>query len=54
MPSGSMVFLVFTGVVTFAVLLQTIILVVVVAGAKQAQQKWRNGWSGCMRSCGPS
>ncbi|MHB8303475.1 MAG: hypothetical protein ACYDC6_11650 [Acidobacteriaceae bacterium] len=39
MPSGSMVFLVFTGVVTFAVLLQTIILVVVVAGAKQAQQK---------------
>ncbi len=39
MPTGSMVFLVFTGVVTFAVLLQTIVIVAIVVGAKQAQQK---------------
>ena len=39
MPTGSMVFLVFTGVVTFAVLLQTIVVVAVVVGAKQSQQK---------------
>lgn len=39
MPTGSMVFLIFTGVVTFAVLLQTIVVVAVVVGAKQAQQK---------------
>ena len=39
MPTGSIVFLVFTGVVTFAVLLQTIVVVAVVVGAKQAQQK---------------
>ncbi len=39
MPTGSTVFLVFTGVVTFAVLLQTIILVVFAVGAKAAQAK---------------
>lgn len=39
MPTGSMLFLVFTGVVTFAVLLQTIILLAVFVGAKQSERK---------------
>ena len=39
MPIGSTVFLVFTGVVTFAVVLQTIILVVFAVAAKAAQAK---------------
>ena len=39
MPTGSTVFLVFTGVVTFAVVLQTIILVVFAVAAKTAQAK---------------
>lgn len=39
MPTGSTLFLVFTGVVTFAVLLQTIVLVVFAVAAKAAQAK---------------
>ena len=39
MPTGSTVFLVFTGVVTFAVVLQTIVLVVFAVAAKVAQAK---------------
>ena len=39
MPTGSTVFLVFTGVVTFAVVLQTIVLVVFAVAAKTAQAK---------------
>ncbi len=39
MPNGTMVFLVFTGVITFAVLLQTIILLAVFVGAKQSERK---------------
>ena len=39
MPTGSTVFLVFTGVVTFAVLLQAIVLVAMAVGAKAAQRK---------------
>ena len=39
MPTGSTVFLVFTGVVTFAVVLQTIILLVFAVAAKAAQGK---------------
>lgn len=39
MPNGNMVFLVFTGVITFAVLLQTIILLAVFVGAKQSERK---------------
>jgi methyl-accepting chemotaxis protein len=39
MPTGSTVFLVFTGVVTFAVVLQTIILFAVLAAGKMAQKK---------------
>lgn len=39
MPNGTMVFLVFTGVITFAVLLQTIILLAVFVWAKQSERK---------------
>jgi ABC-type transporter Mla subunit MlaD len=39
MPTGSTVFLVFTGVVAFAVLLQTIILLAIFLGAKQSERK---------------
>ncbi len=39
MPTGSTVFLVFTGVVTFAVVLQTVILVVFAVAAKATQAK---------------
>jgi len=39
MPTGSMVFLVFTGVVTFAVILQTIVLVAIIVTAKASQRK---------------
>jgi ABC-type transporter Mla subunit MlaD len=39
MPTGSTVFLVFTAVVTFAVVLQTIVLVVFAIAAKAAQAK---------------
>lgn len=39
MPTGSTVFLVFTGLVTFAVVLQTLMLVAAVVGAKAAQRK---------------
>lgn len=39
MPTGSVVFLIFTGAVTFAVLLQTVLLLAFVVGAKQAQRK---------------
>ncbi len=39
MPTGSIVFLVFTGVVTFAVVLQTIVLVAILLAAKAAQRK---------------
>ena len=39
MPTGSTVFLVFTGVVTFAVVLQTVILVVFAVTAKATQAK---------------
>ncbi len=39
MPTGSTLFLVFTGVVTFAVVLQTIVLVVFAVAAKVAQAK---------------
>ncbi|MHB1937553.1 MAG: hypothetical protein ACYCOR_13325 [Acidobacteriaceae bacterium] len=39
MPTGSTVFLVFTGAVTFAVVLQTIVLVVFAVAAKAAQTK---------------
>jgi ABC-type transporter Mla subunit MlaD len=39
MPTGSTLFLVFTGVVTFAVALQTIVLVVFAVAAKAAQAK---------------
>ena len=39
MPTGSMVFLVFTGVVTFAVVLQTVVLLVFAVAAKTAQRK---------------
>jgi ElaB/YqjD/DUF883 family membrane-anchored ribosome-binding protein len=39
MPTGSTVFLVFTGVVTFAVVLQTVILLAVVFAAKGIQSK---------------
>jgi ABC-type transporter Mla subunit MlaD len=39
MPTGSTLFLVFTGVVTFAVVLQTIVLVVFAVAAKAAQAK---------------
>lgn len=39
MPTGSTVFLVFTGVVTFAVLVQTVVLVAMIIGAKAAQRK---------------
>jgi archaellum component FlaC len=39
MPTGSTVFLVFTGVVTFAVVLQTIVLLVFAVAAKAAQAK---------------
>ncbi len=39
MPTGSTVFLIFTGVVTFAVVLQTAILVAVFLAAKNAQSK---------------
>src|SRR6185312_1598654 len=39
MPTGSTVFLIFTGVVTFAVVLQTVVLVAVLVGAKAAQRK---------------
>lgn len=39
MPTGSTTFLVFTGVVTFAVVLQTLILVAVLIAAKAAQGK---------------
>ena len=39
MPTGSMVFLVFTGVVTFAVLVQTVVLVAIIVAAKAAQRK---------------
>ena len=39
MPTGSIVFLIFTGVVTFAVVLQTIILLALLVTAKMAQRK---------------
>lgn len=39
MPTGSTVFLVFTGIVTFAVVLQTVVLVVFAVAAKAAQAK---------------
>ncbi len=39
MPTGSIVFLIFTGVVTFAVVLQTIILLALLVAAKVAQRK---------------
>ncbi len=39
MPTGSVVFLVFTGVVTFAVILQTIVLIAIIATAKASQRK---------------
>lgn len=39
MPTGSIVFLIFTGVVTFAVVLQTIILLALLVAAKVAQKK---------------
>src|SRR5665213_1336007 len=39
MPTGSMVFLVFTGVVTFAVILQTIVLLAIIIAAKASQRK---------------
>ncbi len=39
MPTGSTAFLVFTGVVTFAVVLQTAILLAVLVAAKAAQRK---------------
>ncbi len=39
MPTGSMVFLVFTGVVTFAVVLQTILLLAIAVAAKTSQRK---------------
>jgi methyl-accepting chemotaxis protein len=39
MPTGSTAFLIFTGVITFAVLLQTIILIAALVGAKAAQKK---------------
>ncbi len=39
MPTGSIVFLIFTGVVTFAVVLQTIILLALLVAGKVAQKK---------------
>lgn len=39
MPTGSTVFLVFTGVVTFAVVLQTIVLLALLVAVKVAQKK---------------
>ncbi|MEO6830080.1 MAG: hypothetical protein ABI164_09745, partial [Acidobacteriaceae bacterium] len=39
MPTGSTVFLVFTGVVTFAVVLQTIVLLALLVAGKVAQKK---------------
>lgn len=39
MPTGSTLFLVFTGVVTFAVVLQTIILLALLVAARTAQRK---------------
>ena len=39
MPTGSMVFLVFTGVVTFAVVLQTVVLLAIAVAAKASQRK---------------
>ena len=39
MPTGSMVFLIFTGVVTFAVVLQTVVLLALLVAAKVAQKK---------------
>lgn len=39
MPTGSVVFLVFTGVVTLAVVLQVVLLLVFAASAKAAQRK---------------
>lgn len=39
MPTGSIVFLVFTGVVTFAVVLQVIILLALLVAGKAAQRK---------------
>ena len=39
MPTGSIVFLIFTGVVTFAVILQTVILLALLIAAKMAQKK---------------
>jgi ABC-type transporter Mla subunit MlaD len=39
MPTGSVVFLVFTGVVTFAVLLQTIVLIAIIVTARTSQRK---------------
>ena len=39
MPTGSTIFLVFTGVVTFAVVLQTLVLLAVLVAAKAAQRK---------------
>ncbi len=39
MPTGSTVFLIFTGVVTFAVVLQTVVLLALLAAGKVAQKK---------------
>jgi hypothetical protein len=39
MPTGSTAFLIFTGVVTFAVVLQTIILLAILMAGKMAQKK---------------
>jgi ABC-type transporter Mla subunit MlaD len=39
MPTGSTIFLVFTGVVTFAIVLQTLVLLAVLVAAKAAQRK---------------
>lgn len=39
MPTGSIVFLIFTGVVTFAVILQTVILFAVFVAAKQSERR---------------
>ncbi|HWF65902.1 MAG TPA: hypothetical protein VN670_01280, partial [Acidobacteriaceae bacterium] len=39
MPTGSTAFLIFTGVITFAVVLQTVVLLAVLVAAKAAQRK---------------
>lgn len=39
MPTGSVVFLIFTGVVTFAVVLQTAILLAIFVAARQAERR---------------